>query len=73
VGGHTDSIGSDEYNLRLSQRRAEAVAAWLAAHGIAAARLTAKGFGESKPVADNRTAEGRQRNRRIEIVVGTAR
>jgi outer membrane protein OmpA-like peptidoglycan-associated protein len=72
VDGHTDSIGSDGYNLQLSRRRAEAVVSWLAAHGVTAARLTARGFGESKPVADNGTAEGRQRNRRVEIIVGTA-
>lgn len=68
IEGHTDSIASDEYNLGLSARRAEAVRAWLAGHGVAAGRMTAVGRGESQPVADNASAEGRQLNRRVEIV-----
>jgi outer membrane protein OmpA-like peptidoglycan-associated protein len=67
--GYTDSIGSDAYNMKLSQRRAEAVVSYLESKGIAASRLTAKGFGKSNPVADNKTAEGRAKNRRVEIVV----
>lgn len=70
IEGHTDSIASEAYNLALSQRRAAAVKAWLAGHGVEAARMTTVGLGESRPVADNSTAAGRQRNRRVEIVVG---
>ncbi len=68
VAGHTDSRGSDEYNVNLSQRRAEAVRNYLISKGIAADRLTAKGYGESQPVADNATDEGRFKNRRVELV-----
>lgn len=68
VAGYTDSKGKDQYNLKLSQRRAEAVRAYLISKGIAADRLTAKGFGETKPVADNKTAEGRFKNRRVELI-----
>jgi OOP family OmpA-OmpF porin len=68
VAGHTDSVHSDAYNLRLSQRRAEAVRAFLIDRGVAAARLTARGYGESQPVADNGTAQGRSKNRRVELV-----
>ena len=68
VAGHTDSRGSDKYNLKLSQRRAEAVRNYLVSKGIAADRLTAKGYGESQPVADNATDEGRFQNRRVELV-----
>jgi len=67
VEGHTDSIGSDAYNQRLSERRANAVADYMAAQGIASSRITTKGWGKSKPAADNRTKEGRARNRRVEI------
>jgi outer membrane protein OmpA-like peptidoglycan-associated protein len=68
VDGYTDSRGKDKYNLKLSQRRAEAVRNYLISKGVAADRLTAKGFGETKPVADNKTAEGRFKNRRVELV-----
>ena len=68
VAGHTDSVDSDAYNLKLSQRRAEAVRAYLIEKGIAADRLIAKGYGEASPVADNSTAEGRFRNRRVELI-----
>jgi outer membrane protein OmpA-like peptidoglycan-associated protein/ankyrin repeat protein len=68
VAGHTDSTNTDEYNLRLSQQRAEAVVLWLVAHSIAAVRLTAKGFGKSQPIADNGTAAGRALNRRVELI-----
>lgn len=68
--GHTDSKGNDAYNQRLSERRAEAVRAWLIERErIDAARLTASGRGETRPVADNDTEEGRQRNRRVDVVV----
>jgi len=69
VEGHTDSQGDDAYNKQLSQRRAEAVVAYLVKKGIAAARLTALGFGEEKPIADNRTKEGRAQNRRVVFTV----
>ncbi len=68
VAGHADSINSDAYNRKLSQRRAEAVRAYLIKKGVAADRLTAKGYGESKPVADNKTREGRAKNRRVELI-----
>lgn len=68
VAGHTDSRGSDQYNMTLSQQRAEAVRNYLISKGIAADRLTAKGYGESQPVADNATEEGRLQNRRVELV-----
>ncbi|MGQ2994223.1 outer membrane protein OmpA [Variovorax sp.] len=70
--GHTDSIGSDAYNQRLSVRRAEAVKAFLVSKGIERNRVYTEGKGEKQPVADNRTKEGRAKNRRVEIeVVGT--
>jgi len=64
---HTDSNGSDAYNQRLSDRRATAVREYLEAHGVGAGRIEARGFGESNPIADNSTAEGRAENRRVEI------
>lgn len=67
--GHTDSVGTDAYNQALSVRRANSVRNWLVKCGIPASRLTAKGFGESQPVASNDTAEGRAQNRRTELVV----
>jgi OOP family OmpA-OmpF porin len=69
VGGHTDSIGSDAYNQKLSERRAQTVATELEHDGISASRLTVRGYGERKPEADNKTAEGRARNRRVELIV----
>src|SRR5688572_5971274 len=70
--GHTDSIGSDAYNQKLSVRRAEAVKAYLVSKGIERNRVYTEGKGEKQPVADNKTAEGRAKNRRVEIeVVGT--
>ena len=67
VGGHTDYMGDDAYNQRLSERRAAAVRDYLISKGVAADRLTAKGYGESQPVSDNGTAEGRAKNRRVEL------
>lgn len=67
--GHTDSLGSDEYNLDLSERRAKAVSDRLVARGIPAERLRSKGFGESRPVAGNETEEDRQKNRRVECLL----
>lgn len=69
VEGHTDAIASEAYNQRLSEQRAAAVVDWLKAHGVATARLTAVGRGETAPVATNDDAEGRQRNRRVEVVI----
>lgn len=69
IGGHTDARGSETGNQRLSQRRAEACRAYLMTQGVAGQRLTSKGYGEAKPVADNQTEEGRQRNRRTEFTV----
>jgi OmpA-OmpF porin, OOP family len=66
---HSDSMGAAEYNLTLSRARANAIRDWLAAHGAAAARLTAEGYGEDRPIVDNRTAEGRAKNRRVELVL----
>ena len=68
VAGHTDSVGTEEYNMGLSLRRAEAVRQYLVGKGIAADRLIVRGYGESRPVADNATAEGRFQNRRVELV-----
>jgi len=70
--GHADSIGSDEYNQRLSVRRAESVKAYLTSKGIEANRVYTEGKGEKQPVASNKTADGRAKNRRTEIeVIGT--
>lgn len=69
VYGHTDSTGSDQYNLDLSQRRADAVSRYLISRGVSSARLQAKGMGESYPVADNNTADGRAKNRRVEVKI----
>jgi outer membrane protein OmpA-like peptidoglycan-associated protein len=67
IQGHTDNVGNDAYNQTLSEARARAVVAWLTQHGIAAGRLTAKGFGKTVPIAPNTTDEGRAKNRRVEI------
>jgi OmpA-OmpF porin, OOP family len=70
--GHTDSVGSDAYNQKLSVRRSEAVKAYLVSKGIEKNRVYTEGKGEKQPVADNKTSEGRAKNRRVEIeVVGT--
>lgn len=69
VEGHTDSVGGDEYNMQLSENRANAVRTYLADQGIDPAKVTARGFGKTRPVADNSTAAGRQQNRRVEMVV----
>ena len=68
VEGHTDSVGSDGYNSSLSAERAEAVKAYLMAQGVPAERLGTVGHGEVAPVADNETDDGRQRNRRVELI-----
>ena len=69
IEGHTDSVGSDEFNQQLSERRADSVRDFLAEQGVPASSITARGFGKTQPVASNDTAEGRQRNRRVELVV----
>ncbi|MFW6373681.1 MAG: OmpA family protein [Thermodesulfobacteriota bacterium] len=69
VEGHTDSVGSESYNLNLSQRRAESAATALTARGIGADRITTRGYGEAYPEASNATQAGRQQNRRVEIVI----
>ena len=70
--GHTDSIGKEGYNQKLSVKRSEAVKAYLVSKGIEKNRVYTEGKGEKQPVADNKTAEGRAKNRRVEIeVVGT--
>jgi len=67
VEGHTDNQGAAAANQTLSDKRAQAVVAWLTAHGVPASRLVAKGFGASKPIADNATEDGRAKNRRVEL------
>lgn len=69
VAGHTDNVGSEEYNLQLSDRRAASAKAYLESQGITASRMTSKGYGETQPVASNDTAEGRALNRRVELIV----
>jgi outer membrane protein OmpA-like peptidoglycan-associated protein len=69
IGGHTDSTGSREYNLDLSRRRARAVKDYLVGKGISDKRITTRGYGPDKPIADNETKDGRARNRRIEFVI----
>lgn len=68
VQGHTDNAGTPPHNQQLSEQRAQAVVASLTQAGIAASRLQAAGFGQTKPLADNTTEEGRARNRRVELV-----
>jgi OOP family OmpA-OmpF porin len=65
--GHTDSIGTDKYNQRLSDRRANTVKEYMVSKGIPAAKITTLGKGESQPVATNKTKEGRAKNRRVDI------
>ncbi|MDM8552992.1 OmpA family protein [Desulfobacterales bacterium HSG2] len=69
IEGHTDSTGSDSSNLSLSQHRADAVRAALIKRGVQASRITAKGYGETHPIADNKTEAGRRQNRRVEIII----
>lgn len=71
ISGHTDDVGNDAYNLILSQQRAESVRQHLIGRGVSPERLTAQGFGETKPVADNQTPEGRDANRRVDFQVHT--
>jgi OOP family OmpA-OmpF porin len=69
VEGHTDWIGSDAYNQGLSERRANAVQAYLIEQGISPSRLSTSGYGESRPISSNETREGRALNRRVELHV----
>ncbi len=69
VEGYTDSVGSDDYNQRLSEQRSEGVRDYLTQQGMAAGSVTSRGFGKAQPVATNDTAEGRQQNRRVELVI----
>jgi outer membrane protein OmpA-like peptidoglycan-associated protein len=69
IEGHTDSVGTDEFNQQLSERRADSVRDFLAQQGVPGSAISARGFGKTQPVATNDTAEGRQRNRRVELVV----
>lgn len=68
VQGHTDNVGGDDYNQKLSESRAGSVKQWLGGHGVDAARLSSKGYGKAQPVADNATDFGRAKNRRVELV-----
>lgn len=68
VQGHTDNVGADDYNVKLSGARASSVMQWMNAHGVEPSRLSAKGYGKAQPVADNSTDAGRARNRRVELV-----
>jgi len=67
VQGHTDNVGVDAYNQTLSEAPAKTILTWLTQHGIAGDRLTANGFGKTRPIADNATDAGRAKNRRVEI------
>ena len=67
IQGHTDNVGAEGYNQTLSEARARSVMTWLTQHGVAAGRMTAKGYGKTQPVADNNRDEGRMKNRRVEI------
>jgi outer membrane protein OmpA-like peptidoglycan-associated protein len=69
VEGHTDSIGSDDYNQKLSEERASTVRGYLVSQGLKPDNISSVGLGKANPVADNATAQGRQRNRRVEMVV----
>jgi OOP family OmpA-OmpF porin len=69
IEGHTDSVGADKYNKKLSDQRAASVMKYLVEHGIDAGRLVSKGWGETKPIGDNKTPEGKEQNRRVEFVI----
>ncbi|HEY4244671.1 MAG TPA: OmpA family protein [Kofleriaceae bacterium] len=70
VGGHTDSTSTKKHNQKLSEDRAASVKQYLIDHGVEAERVSSKGFGETRPIADNKTEEGRAQNRRVEIRIG---
>ena len=67
IGGHTDNVGKADYNMKLSGERAEAVKAWLVAHGVAASRIGTRGYGDTKPLVPNTSDENRSKNRRVEL------
>jgi OmpA-OmpF porin, OOP family len=69
LSGHTDSVGTEAYNQRLSERRVNSVRDYVVKKGVDGERMSGQGFGESKPIADNKTKEGRAKNRRVEIKV----
>ena len=69
VEGHTDSVGSDDYNQQLSEQRGSTVRQYLMQQGMPESSITSKGFGKTQPVASNDTSEGRQQNRRVELVI----
>jgi len=69
LSGHTDSIGTEAYNQALSERRVNSVKDYVVKKGVDSSRVSGQGFGESKPIADNKTKEGRAKNRRVEIKV----
>ncbi len=69
IEGYTDSTGSDDFNQKLSEQRAQSVKDYLISQGLSPNSLTSRGFGKEMPVASNQTAEGRQKNRRVEIIV----
>jgi outer membrane protein OmpA-like peptidoglycan-associated protein len=69
VDGYTDNVGSDEFNQTLSEERADAVRDYLVSQGVPSSSITTKGFGKNNPIASNDTSEGRQENRRVELVV----
>jgi OOP family OmpA-OmpF porin len=69
LSGHTDSVGTEAYNQKLSERRVNSVRDYVVKKGVDSGRISGQGFGESKPIADNRTREGRAKNRRVEIKV----
>jgi len=69
IDGHTDNVGGKTYNQKLSQARADAVKQYLTDKGVEGSRITAKGYGLSKPIASNKTPEGRQKNRRVEFTI----
>jgi OOP family OmpA-OmpF porin len=69
IEGHTDSVGTDKYNEKLSDERAKAVLDYVVEHGVSADRLESKGYGEASPIGDNETDEGREKNRRVEFKI----
>ena len=69
LAGYTDNVGTEAYNQALSERRVNSVKSYVVGKGVDSGRVSGQGFGESKPIADNKTAEGRAKNRRVEIKV----